>query len=81
LEGNGLGVSEGEAVSVAISVGVSEAVSVGAGSVTVSAIGENAVLVGGSVLAEVAGTKVAVELQANEANINKIRKIRFRLIG
>lgn len=81
MEGNGLGVSDGESVSVARSIGVGEAVSAAAGSVTVSVIGANAVFVGGSVPAEVAGTKVAVELQANEANINKIRKIRFRLIG
>ncbi len=80
-EGNGLGVSEGEAVVVALSVGVSEAVSVDAGRVTVSVIGENAVLVGSPVLAEVAGTSVPVELQANAVNINRSRKIRFRLIG
>lgn len=81
LDGNGLGVSDGEDVSVSITVGVAESVcvAVGAGSVNVSVTDENAVFVGSSVSARVGGTEV--ELQAKEASINKIGKIRLRFIN
>jgi hypothetical protein len=75
FDGKGLGVS------VAVSVGVFEAVSLGAGIVTVSVTAENAVFVGGAVPAEVAGTEVAGEAQANEVTIHTIGRMRFRLIG
>jgi hypothetical protein len=81
LDGNGLGVSEAASVSVAASVGVLKAVSVGTRCVAVSVTGENAVLVGGSVSATVVGVKGEVELQANNARVNRMEKMIFRLIG
>jgi hypothetical protein len=75
LDGSGLGVSEGEAFS------VTEAVWVSAGRVAVSVMVENAVFVDGCVPTAVGGIEVVVEVQAKAVRINRIGKIRVRLIG
>jgi len=76
---DGNGVADGRGVSVEVLVGGMETVcvAVGAGGVNVS-VGEEAVLVGDLVSA---GFEVGVELQANDASINRIGKISFRLMS
>ncbi len=76
-EGRDVGVSEGVGVSVKATVGVAEAVSVEAGGVNDS-VGRFGVWVGATLAV---GTEGAVRLQANEANIQRVKKASFCFIG
>jgi hypothetical protein len=80
LDGNGLAVSEGNAVSVRVAVGVAAVVPVAVGRRGVSVAGANEVFVGNLVSTDVDGIAVGVRLQAKEVRIHKSRKRGFRLI-